>query len=326
MDNNKTVTMKMSAPIVTPDGEYELSFRVSVRSGVTAGMIEETVAHFLHAAERLAIGELGSGGDQWLERSEYELVTHEQNRVVIFGDMQVYTASGMRLLPVNIFSETTAAHYFILFAWVIMEGMGQVAELDRGVKFPNVIKPQKSQGELDKHFGKREEQLAKQAAPPPATAHQPPDPNDTPRLGSYDCKQKAEYTTKYGGQTVRFDVLKMSRIYDSRDGSPLVQVYSSYNGSLSQYPSHDLKIKPNRLEKVDDYTRMILQAILDGEENNTAHEGSYYMFVNDEGKMYPVLAKLSLKGQAYPPDPYFAYDQNREQPDRTPTEYDDIPF
>ena len=307
MDNNKTVTMRMSAPIVTPDGSYELSFRVSVRSGVSAEMIAETVAHWLHAAQRLANGELTCDGEQWIERSEYTFATHEQNLVVIFGDMQVYTASGMRLLPVNIFSDTTAAQYFINFAWTIMDGMGQVAQLDKGVKFAGVIKAQqKPKSELDNHFGERKSQAQtpqkqasqQQQVPPQRTDHQPADPNDTPRLGSYNYKLKADYQSEYGGQTVRFDVLKMKRIFDSRDASPLIQVYSSYNGGLSQYPAHDLKVKPNRLEKVDDYTRMILQAVLDGEENSSAHEGSYYMFVNDEGKMYPVLSKLTLKGKS----------------------------
>lgn len=330
MDNNKTVTMKMSAPIVTPDGSYELSFRVSVRSGATDVMIAETVAHWLHAAQRLANGELGCT-NEFQERSEYELSEHGQNRVVIFGDMQVFTKSGLRLFPVNVFCETTSAQDFVTFTWGVMGGMGLVSKLPQSIKFAGAIKAQqKPKSELDNHFGERKSQAQtpqKQASqqqqiPPQRTDHHPTDPNDTPRLGGYNYKLKADYKNEYGGQTVRFDVLKMNRIFDERDGSALVQVYSSYNGGLSKYPAHDLKIKPNRLEKVDDYTRMILQAVLDGEENNSAHEGSYYMFVNDEGKMYPVLSKLSLKGKSS--------HEGRDEDDyyMSPGEYDgdSIPF
>lgn len=323
MDNNKTVTIKMETPIATPEGSYNLQYWLSIRDGASGPMMAETVAHFLHAVEMLAQGKPGDEcGEEFTERSEYELSDHGKNRIVIYGDIQVFTNSGLRLVPVNIFSETTSAQDFVNFVWGVMEGLGRITQLPKTIKINGAVKPPpKAKSELDKHFGERKPQAQRQ--PPPQTDHQSTDPSDTPRLGAYNYKQKAEYTAKYGGQTVRFDVLKMSRIYDSRDGSPLVQVYSSYNGSLSQYPAHDLKIKPNRLEKVDGFTLPLLQAILDGAENNAAYEGSYYMFVNDEGKLYPVLVKLSPKGQEHAPDPAGAYDDSAVRSD---TDYDSIPF
>ena len=162
MDNNKTVTIKMIAPIDTPDGSYDLAFRVSIRSEATPHMMRETVAHFIHAANLLAQGHFSDNCNEGFdERDEYDLPDYEQNMVVIFGDMRVFTASGLRLFPVNVFSETTAAADFIDFVWMVMEGLGLIAQLPQDIKINGAIKqaPQpQPKSELDKHLGERKEQ------------------------------------------------------------------------------------------------------------------------------------------------------------------------
>lgn len=156
MDNNKTVTIKMVSPIDTPDGSYDLSYCVSVRSGATPVMMVDTVAHWLHAAEALAAGELHSN-DEFTERAQYDESYHDQNRIVIFGDMKVFTASGLKPLPANVFCETTSAQDFINFAWIVMDGLGMIAKLPNVISFAGstVATKPKSSSELDNHFGER---------------------------------------------------------------------------------------------------------------------------------------------------------------------------
>ena len=325
--NSCTIGDTYTASVMCDEQQYVIEFYLGTRDGSTKPMIIETLRHFISAISSVANGDVDSAEGMVTPRTGYGRWEHNESRVTIWvkaPGVPVLMPRGMRFVQVNVFTEATSAQDFIDSVNEHIYTMADVVE--SGAVALKAARQPKPKNELDNHFGERKPQAQtpqkqasqQQQAPPQRTDHQPADPNDTPRLGSYNYKLKADYQSEYGGLTVRFDVLKMKRIFDSRDASPLIQVYSSYNGGLSQYPAHDLKVKPNRLEKVDDYTRMILQAVLDGEENNSAHEGSYYMFVNDEGKMYPVLSKLTLKGQADSHYDDTGYERDANSPDNIP--------
>lgn len=314
--NACTIGDTYTASVMCDDKQYTIEFYLGTRDGSTKPMITETLRHFISAISSVANGDVDSAEGMIHPRTGYGDWQHNEARIAIWvkaPGVPVLMPRGMRFVQVNVFTEATSAQDFIdsvnehVYTMADIIGSGAIA-LKAGQSKPK--------SELDNHFGERKPQAQKQAVQ--QTDHQPTDPNDTPRLGGYNYKLKADYQSEYGGATVRFDVLKMKRIFDERDGSALVQVYSSYNGGLSKYPAHDLKVKPNRLEKVDDYTRMILQAVLDGEENNAAHEGSYYMFVTGEGKMYPVLVKLSLKGQAHDHYDDTGWERDANRPEEIP--------
>lgn len=334
MDNNKTVTMKMSAPIVTPDGEYELSFRVSVRSGVTDGMIEETVAHWLHAAQRLANGELGCT-DEFQERSEYELSEHGQNRIVIFGDMQVFTKSGLRLFPVNVFCETTSAQGFVAFTWVVMEGLGRIAQLDKGVKFNGAIKQQKPKSELDNHFGERkpEAQTPQEPATAQSTAHQATNPAGDVIDLDYDYKLRSQYEKDFVGCTVRVRVSKVQWCAEAKkDKSGTYEIIHLFKEAYHENPIYDLSIWPPKPDDTYGDGKTLMRSLPPGslEKPGDFIQGSIHVYyklkTSDKhpGRVFwnvvHVDADISLASVEEPPG------QEQEQLEKPPIDYDDVPF
>ena len=284
-----------------------VKYKVSRRAGVQPGMVEETVRHFKVAVKTLMAGftEAPTVPARTIWTDD---ILHGEARVNIFsfGGFPIPAGgdNSCMMYDINIFNEFSTAQHAISGAVDFLNEVADSLFSDDLVilgKVPklssNPPQPKAPQSELDKHFGERKEQ---QQTPVQDGSHKPTDPNDTPYLGAYDYKQKADYIAKYGGHTAAFDVCKMARIYN-RDGDSIIEIHSSYNGSVSQYPAHDLKIKSNRLEKVDDYTRSILQPMFDaaqGEKpiNNNQYRGTFYMFVpkDGDGKMYPVLVKLEM--------------------------------
>jgi hypothetical protein len=299
---------------------FDIRYVVNIRSDATPEMVVESIKHFKHAAQCLSIGakqvskqvaEINKG-----HRSEYEDAYHDQSRTSVwtFRSFLVVPHEGkIYKVPLNIFNEYTDAQTLIDWAWAAVELMTSKDLTEDFAAAGSIIFPEveAAQGQLDEYFPRDE----KGNMPKPQTATTPvpaptqpqsgmkelPEPtheqHESPYLGSYDYKQKGEYAQAYNGKTIRFDVMKMERIFDTRDGTPLVQTYSSYDGGVSKYPSHDLKVKPNRLEKVDPQTRYILESTLNPSEgtdptNNRKYIGTYYVYVPEEGKVYMLLTKL----------------------------------
>jgi len=282
-----------------------VKYEVSVRDGVQPGMIEETVRHFKVAVRTLMAGFTDTpevpARTIWTDKP-----LHGEARVNIFsfGGFPVIgndDETAHTMYDINIFNEFTTAQGAVNGAWDFLREVLASSFAD-----DLVINGQRPQAK----------------AQPADTSFKPTDPNDTPYLGGYNYKLNADYNANYGGHTASFDVMSMKRIYN-RDGDPVIEVCSSYNGSVSKYPSHDLKIKYNRLEKVDDATRAILRPLFDAPKGDktvilTPYVGTFYMFVPDDkpDKVYPVLVKLEAEGAPIP--------EEYEQP---PTDgRDEIPF
>ncbi|KKM27502.1 hypothetical protein LCGC14_1574020 [marine sediment metagenome] len=331
MDNNKTVTMKMSAPIATPDGSYELSFRVSVRCGASGAMMAETVAHFLHAAEMLAQGKPGDEcGEEFTERSEYELSEHGQNRVVVYGDIQVYTASGLRIVPENVFSETTSAQGFVNFVWTVMDGMGRIAQLDKGVKFNGAIKSQKAKSELDNHFGERKPQAQKQSVLQRAD-HQPTNPRLYAEVYDYlPQERRLEVEQRCVGQKVGLRLGAIERElakFDNGETADRIRFWS---------PTGDYAYSATICVKVDERdNNYTLKAFKDRAADlwkalpATGYKipcGGIAVFKLNQGKgdyahkVYWNLLSIVADEQLAPEE------TQAQQLDRPPIDYDDIPF
>jgi hypothetical protein len=236
--------------------------------------------------------------DEWYENPP------DEARVAIWVKGQgipVYTPNGTQWLSVNVFTELTSLYDFVGIMQMI------AAERESITVIGEAQKPEQS--ELDKAFP-RDANGQPVGNPPPAAPPQQPQrrpqpaasPTGSDYIGGYNHKLKEQYIASYGGCTIRTDVLRMKRVWNQNDGSPEIEVYSSWNESLSKYPAYSLKIKHKRLSEVDDYTRSILTPIFDAPrdqqpENTTPYYGSYVMFVPKDSpdKLYPLLVKLTPK-------------------------------
>jgi hypothetical protein len=313
---------ELNIPIggVGPEGAFDvvclgqvftIRYVVNMRTGATHGMVVDTIKHFKHAIQVLAAGHKEPSSAVG-ERDVYnDKLEHSESRANVWTFRSfavVPKVDRIFKVPINLCNEFTSAATLINWVLFAAEIMNNDTLADDFIHAGSIIEPNgqaKPQSKLDEYFPRDESNKPVAAPQPQPQALPPATDGNSPYLGEYNYKNKAEYIKAYASCTVKFDVRKIERIFDSRDGSPLVQVYSSYNGDISKYPAHDLKVKPNRLEKVDDSTRSILEAVLNAPEgdkgtNTTAYIGTYFMFVpeNDTSKLYPLLVKLDAVPQA----------------------------
>jgi hypothetical protein len=326
---------ELNIPIggVGPEGAFDVTclgqvftirYVVNMRSGATHDMVINTIKHFKHAVQILAAGHKEPSAAVG-ERDVYnDKLEHGESRsnVWTFRSFAVVpNPKGNRIfkVPINLCNEFTSAATLINWVLFAVEIMNNDTLADDFIHAGSIIEPNtqaKPQSKLDEYFprdennkpitpeeGKRynypQQPQPQQQTLPPATD------GNSPYLGSYNHKQKQEYIKAYAGTTVKIDVRKMERVFGQQSGLPEVQVYTSYNGNVSKYPTYDLKVKQNRLEKVDEDTRAILESVLKAPPesrgtNTTAYIGTYFMFVpeNDPSKMYPLLTKLEAVPQA----------------------------
>ena len=294
--------------IVRDDGKVQtVPVMLVYRDSVEPGMAPLTLKRFSYACQLLA------AGIDWDEDSNAckkvedlpdwygdDLPVEPNVQIWVKGTIPVFTNTGVMQMSVNVFTELTSVRNFVYIMRLKAEERQSITDIleEHKPATPEYVEPEHN--ELDEYFPRDENGQAPTTAPQaPAPQVLPAQPqggdSESPYLGGYDHKRNEEYATQYGGKTVRFDVMEMKRAFDTRDGSPQVQVCSSYNGSKSRYPAHSLKVKVNRLEKVEDgFTKQILESVLnDGAEVSQAFYGSYFMFTPEPGKLYPLLVKLT---------------------------------
>ena len=311
--NIVTVGDTYKTTVICDNKPYHVLFYVGTRAGATEGMIKKTLRHFISALNSVANGDVAA--DELEDKSgDYLPCTHNEARVSIWvkaPGIPVLLEHGMRFIQVNVFTEGTSAQNFIDAVYEHVNTMSIVLD-SKLVSLSNGNAQQpapKPQSVLDEYFPRDDKPQATAQAPvntstPPTVSQS----GDSVYIGGYDYKKKQEYIDNYAGKTVIIDICKMSRIFD-RDGNQVIEVHSSYNGGESKYPSHDIKIKQNRLERVDEFTSSILSPMFEAKqgdkpEDNNRYFGTYFMFVpqDDTTKCYPLLTKL-VDAQAHPEQP-----------------------
>ena len=285
-----------------------VTYHLVIRAYATKPMIEETLTHFRFATALMAAGIEWSHDIPRCHDLEETTIWCEDAPMPTEAAVQIFTnefpvwsaqAKGCIKIPLNIFTEYTSAFEVWDTMSMIVDLLPGIREIDETLKPEQPQRQQPAQqapADLDDYFPRDEApKPMPPLQPPPQTT--PATDGDSPHLGAYDYKIRAQYLP-YAGQTVSFDIRRMIRRFDSRDASPYIEVYSSYNGGTSKYPAHDLKVKKARLEKVDEATaHILLQVMKDGNEIHAPFRGVFFMFKpDDKNYCIPCLVKLEAVG------------------------------
>lgn len=300
MSFNSITVGDMYQTMVTCDGAHHaIEFYIATRHGSTIVMIQETVRHFIKAIRLIAEGEI-NGGDEFAHRSDYG-DRRDESYVSIWVQkpgIPVLLEKGTRMIQVNVFTEATSANDFAHAVYLHVNGMAKILDTD-------IVQMAGQPNQLDKFFPRDENNKPVAPVAPKTNNLTPALPSasisgssSSEYLGAYDYKKKSEYMKLYTGKTVKFDVMKMERVFNKKHGAPEVQVYGIYNGGASKWPALSLTIKQNALENVDEYTAAILLNVLESGAIDTGHYiGTYFMYVPQDkpDKLYPILVKLEAK-------------------------------
>ncbi len=307
-----------------------INYNISYRHGATEEITEATVQRWRFACYALANFESWQKGEKWKAIEEFSNTAveyHDLARVLIFGDIFVLLDGKLQGFSVNTFTENTSARELFEFVHMCLASSDGLDRIDNEMKrtdLDNVFPRNGNGAPTPLQPSKRTEQT-----PPPIDGH------TSPHFGGYDYKKRESDYALSTDKLASFDIRRLCRAFDERDGSAYVKVFSTYNGSLNQYPAHDLKIKHSRLEKLDDYSRDIVERVLGGEELSGTWRGVYFMFKpEDADRHYPVLTKLDPVGMGILPPANS--DQGHHQTEKAAAEQresdeqnkqpDDIPF
>jgi hypothetical protein len=219
---------------------------MSKRAGHTHEMVMGTVAHFLHAAKKLWIGEFKAESG-WINPTRYDdKPLHGDSRIHIFADLKVN--GGEWIYQVNICNEFTSAQ-------TILDGAINDLAVDEKLAVWG-CKPLSDSNDKPKAKPAPQQQKTQQQAPPSPITKSPqqtskqrgqPIPEDVDII-DYDYKQKDMYNSRYRGKPVVVNVAKLRRVINAKkDGTgsyECIEVYGYHNGYTSKHPIYDLRMFP----------------------------------------------------------------------------------
>ena len=302
-------TITISTPHVywveTADNKvYPVKYNLVTRANCTWGHVRETLEHFRHACDVSAAGESWETG-QWKEfekRNPYGsedtvLPAHDESVCQIFtNSFPIWDEELGKIVPfpINVMTELTPAYHLFHYVHWRYSGMATIRDIDEE-RMPETAQ-RESRQETNAHQETPQDTQPSENSGETITHSEDEYPL---YMGAYNHKRRGEYR-HHAGKVLVFDVCRLVKEFKTVDGEPVpyVEVYSSYNGQPSRYPSYSLKISLTergweRIE-ADQYTAEIIHGILDDTHDRTFNwRGHYVMWLPaDSDDVRPLLVKL----------------------------------
>jgi hypothetical protein len=236
---------------------FQIRYVANMRTGVTLGMIIDTIRHFRHAVQCIAKGHTEPATNVKEREDWHEQVTHGEARTNTwtFRSCAVVPVDGnIFKVPINLCNEFTSAEILMNMVWGAVEVMKHFFEDFEAAG--SIIKLSQPTTQQSSTVQPAQEQ------PVTDNSHKATNPADNiVHLGAYDYRQRDDYETKYVGRTVSVDISSMHRRINARkDGSgsyECIELYGYYNSLPSDKPIYDLRVFVDIEQKWNNFQALI---------------------------------------------------------------------